>query len=286
MKKAICILCNNTRYLQAFIDNYNQKDEDLIIINEVRIGDKTKEIKEIVKDKRCIVISSEEVISKLKEQVVDTPFVNEYTMGMNILYQWYVFKFFDYDKVIFSDDDVLYNDLEPIYNSEKSLFYIFALSAGGKTYDDNSSIYKNLIKSFCEVYDLDINKDNYREAWRNNHISSGQKMYVRNEFQLEEYEKYLKRFFENQYIRYLWTKRNRPQSYYLDEWFEGLFLYKTNIINDELKKQKLVYLEIRNDNKIDFNKYTKNKECCIWHNATCQHKRAWLEKLKEHGCIN
>jgi len=49
MKKAICMLTNNTDFLQAFIDNfqYKNKDEiDLVLINEVRIGNKIEKLKE------------------------------------------------------------------------------------------------------------------------------------------------------------------------------------------------------------------------------------------------
>ena len=286
MKKAILMLCNNTTYLRAFINNYEQKDEDLIIINETRIGNKIKEIKDIVKNVRCIVLDNKDIVDIfIKDTNSHNNFIDEYTMGGNILQQWYVFKYLDYEKVIVLDDDVLINNINKVFEYDTSIFYKFALSAGAKEYNLNSSIEIGKIKAFGEIFDIDINKDNYKEVWVNNHINAGQRMYIRKEFNIDLYEKYLIKFFNNNVMRFLWFKRNKPGSYYLDEWFESMFAYKTGITNDILREQKLAYIEIRNDERVDFTKYDKHKTHCIWHNATCSHKLNWLQKLKENDLI-
>lgn len=288
MKKAICMLCNNTTYLKAFIDNFQYKNSniDLILINETRIGNKIDEIKEICSGITNVrIIDGNDVIELFKKQITNHKFVDEYTMGLNILQNWYVFKYMDYDKVIVIDDDVIINNVDPIFEYDKSLFYLFRLSAGAKTYSQNSADYKKLIRGFSDIFDLTINETNYSELWTNNHINAGERMYLRSEFDLNKYEEYLKRFYENQYIRYLWNIRRKPGSYYLDEWFESFFAYKTNIINDIMRTEKLAYIEISNNDKIDFNKYTKAKDYPIWHNATCSHKKDWLVLLKENNII-
>lgn len=289
MKNAICILCNNTDYLKAFIDNFqykNNKEIDLILINEVRIGNKIDKIKEICNGiSNIIVINGNVIIDKFKKEISNHKFVDEYTMGLNILQQWYVFKYMNYNKVLVLDDDVIINNIDNILNYDISLFYLFRLSAGGKTYSENSKPYKMLIRAMDNIFELGINEGNYTTIWTNNHINAGERLYVRKDFKLDEYEKYLKRFYENQYIRYLWSIRKKPGSFYLDEWFESFYAYKTKIINDILRVNKLAYIEISNNERIDFTKYTAVKKYSIWHNATCSHKLNWLNSLKENKLI-
>lgn len=289
MKNAICMLCNNTFFLKFFLDNFqykNKENVDLVLINETRIGNKIEEIKDLCSGiNNVIIIDGKEIIDKFKKEVCDCKFVDEYTMGLNILQNWYVFKYMNYNKVIVLDDDVIANNLDKIFEYEISLFYLFRLSSGGKTYDSNSSPYKLLIKSMGDVFDMNINRENYTELWTNNHINAGERLYIKKEFDLGKYENYLKRFYENQNIRYLWHIRKKPGSFYLDEWFESFFAYKTNIINDILRTEKLAYIEISNNNKIDFSKYTKAKTFPIWHNATCSHKNDWLIELKKNEII-
>lgn len=290
MKKAICMLCNNTTYLQAFINNFqykNKNDFDLILINETRIGNKIDEIKKICNGiNNVLIIDGNCIIEKFKKEIIDHKFVNEYTMGLNILQNWYIFKYYNYEKVIVIDDDVLVNNLDKIFAYEKSLFYLFRLSAGSKTYQSNSKQYRLLIKGMSQIFDLEIKSDNYTELWTNNHINAGERLYIKKYFNLEKYEEYLKRFYDNEYIRYLWHIRKKPGSFFLDEWFESFFAYKTGIINDLMKTEKLAYIEIRSEDKIDFNKYEKASKYPIWHNATCSHKNIWLENLKKANKIN
>ena len=290
MKFAICILCNNVFYLQNIIDNFqykNNKSIDLIIINETRIKNLLNEFKEICKDiNNIILIDGKNIIDRFKTDIIDTKFVDIYTMGLNILQNWYVFKYMNYDKVIVVDDDVIINNLDNIFKYDESLFYKFRLSAGGKTYNENSLKYKKLIKTYCDIFDLEINSNNYADLWIDNHINAGERMYTKKDFNIREYEEYLKRFYANSGINYFWNIRKKPGSYYLDEWFESFFAYKTGIINDILRIEKLAFIEIRNNDKINFEKYTNAKDYPIWHNATCSHKKDWLKILKEYNIIN
>ena len=49
MRNAVCILANNMEYFNLFVQNYPEElrtdDCKLIVVNETRIGEKTKEIK-------------------------------------------------------------------------------------------------------------------------------------------------------------------------------------------------------------------------------------------------
>lgn len=68
MGNAVCILANNMEYFNLFVQNYPEElrtdDCKLIVVNETRIGDKTKEIKRILKKeniKNYKLITSDEV---------------------------------------------------------------------------------------------------------------------------------------------------------------------------------------------------------------------------------
>ena len=284
-RNAVCILANNMYFLGAIINNIPlNRSYDIIIINETRIGNKIPQIKDICKNIANIeIIDSEQIRNEFKK-ILNNSFVDAYTMGMNILPQWYLFKFTKYEKIIFIDDDVIVNDLEKIFQYNESLFYKFRLSAGAKTYDENSINQKILIKTFGDIFDVKICKENYSKVWLDNHINAGQRMYTRNDFNVLYYENSLKRFYENKNIKVFWNKRKKHSSYYLDEWFESFFAYKTGIINNKLAKLKLAYVEIRNVFKVDFSKY-KQIKFPIWHNATCSHKHRWLQKFKDIGVI-
>ena len=98
------------------------------------------------------------------------------------------------------------------------------------------------------------------------------------------YEYYLKRFYNNTDIQYLWDKRHGPCTFYLDERFESFYALKMNIINNALKDY--CYIEIRNINKVDkLNNYSKIKNNAVWHNATCTRKKDWINKLQTLNII-
>ena len=284
---AICLLVNNLDFIQTFIKNLpkNIDKYDLILINETRIGNKIKSISKITENlDNVIILDSQEIANEFKEKVVNTKFVDEYTMGMNILAQWYIFIKYDYEKVLFLDDDVLINEkIDEIFENDKCMFYKFGLSCGGQAYDDNNVKYKALIKAFGDMYGLDINRTTYKDLWKNNHLANGQRLYYRKDFDIEKYTDDLAKFYSNEILRTFWLNRTMHTSYHLDEWFETLFAYTAGIINDELKKY--TYIEMSDNKRIDFNKYNKINKCPIWHNATASHKTDWIIELKKHNLI-
>lgn len=284
---AICLLVNNLDYIQAFIRNLptNIDKYDLVLINETRIGNKIKSISKITEDvNNVIILDSQDIVKDFKENVLDNIFVDVYTMGMNILAQWYLFKNYQYNKVLFLDDDVLINEkIDDLFNNDKCMFYKFALSCGGKTYYDNNTKYRVLIKTFGDIYNLDINENTYREIWKANHLANGQRLYYKPDFDIDKYTNDLSKFFSSEILKSFWTSRTMHTSYHLDEWFESLFAYTAGIINDDLKKY--TYIEMSDNKKVDISKYNKINKCAIWHNATASHKTDWLVELKRNEII-
>ena len=101
---AVCILANNMDFFKHQVENY-LPECDILVCNETRIGNKIDEIKTLMP--KAIIIDSQDVVKEFSK-ICDTPFLHSYTMGMNILLQWYVFKHYNYDKVLFTEEDVLF----------------------------------------------------------------------------------------------------------------------------------------------------------------------------------
>lgn len=281
MKKALCILANNMDYFKALCKNLKQGDYDIIVCNETRIGNKVDKIKKICPN--AIIVDSEDVVKDFATNVVDTEFLHTYTMGMKILIIWYVFKNFDYDKVFFTDEDVIINNIDRIFDYDKSAFYYFSLSAGSHAgLKANNEKYQKMITEFNKIFGLDVNEDNYKEMWVKKHINAGQRLYVRKD--IKQFEKYLKKYFKSDYIKYIWDNRKRPTEMMLDEWFESMYILKTGIGTSILNKNHHVLLEIANPAKIDFTKFNL-KKWDMMHNATSSHKLEWLRLLKEYKQI-
>lgn len=123
MNRAICVLANNMYLFKELIINLpdNLKDFKFFIFNDTRIGDKTKEIHEIMKGFNYEVITDKDTNELIP---VKTDFVYDYSMSLKMLMPWYLFSTKNVDKVLFSDEDVLYTErLLNIFNSINNLFF-------------------------------------------------------------------------------------------------------------------------------------------------------------------
>lgn len=282
MKNAIVILANNIELLKAQIDNLPKLNCDYIICNETRIGNKINEIKNIAPF--AIIIDSIDVINKFSK-LYSSDFLNDYTMGMNILLQWYIFKFFNYDKVLFTEEDVIFTDnINNIFNEDKCLFYTWGISASTKPYNELKNRDKAYVDAWDKMFNIHFTNDNYLDIWKKYHLASGQRYYVRDKFDLKLYEQKLIEFYSNEVFHECWVNRRTHRSYYIDERFEGFFVYSTGIINNEIKPY--TYIEIAKPEKVNIDKYNAIEKCGgIWHNATVSNKLKWIEILKQNNKI-
>lgn len=288
MKKAIAVLATNMDYLKALIDNLPKLDCDLIICNESRIGNKIPEIKKLA-PKNTIIVDIVDVVKEFAK-MQDTPFLHDYTMGMKILFPWYVFKFMNYDKVVISDEDVILNEkINNIFNEDKCLFYTWKMSAATKPYDELKGLNKEFVDELDKLFNLNFNKDNFLDIWLNSHIAAGNMYFVKNTFDLKQYEDKLLQFYRSDVMQKCWdsrlTSRGRQYTKFgIDEWFESFFAYSTNILNNGMAKY--VYIEIARPAKRDISKYKAIQKCGgLWHNATVSNKLAWIEELRKYNII-
>lgn len=279
---AVCILANNMDFFKHQAENY-LPECDILVCNETRIGNKIDEIKTLLP--RAIIIDSQDVVKEFSK-ICDTPFLHSYTMGMNILLQWYVFKHYNYDKVLFTEEDVLFTpDIMNIFNEDHNLFCVWTFSACCTNYDKLKDLKKEYVDEFDKIFNLNFTSENFGYIWKNTHIASGQRLYIRDKFDIDTYIKYLIAFYSSKVFEACWDRRKSHRSYYLDERFEGFYAYKLGYLNGDI--WKYTYLELRKPEKVDFNKYKKIKTCGgIWHNAAMSHKYKWYENLKNYGLID
>lgn len=258
----IVILANDINQLEAQFVNLPKLKSEYIIVNETRLGNKVDEIKALA-DKHNInaqVVDGQIIVDKFKKKVIDNQFVDDYTMGLNILLPWY------FGEALYTEEDVILSDgIEDVFSLTSSAFVTSTISASG-----SANVRVEFEKLFMPFTDAE---------WVKTHTMSGQRYYK--DFDLDLYEKRLYDFYNSEFLHNFWLKRRTHRSGFLDERFESCFAYETGILNNDLSK--FTQIEIRKPEKVNFDKYKIKKP--LWHNATVSNKLKWLDALRKQGLI-
>ena len=281
---AICVLANNMYFLERFLANYHKPPSiSLILVNEDRIGDKTQEIEKLCGKYKveATIVKATKVIKAFAKHVTDTKFLHEYTMGMNILMQWYVFrKWKEVTKLLSLDDDTLVNPgiVELFEELDCVAFKRFRLSAGPVWEKANENV-KSYLEQWCKLYDREFNKlwyDGYIGSYKN----SGQIFFTMEGFELPNYEASLKRFFESEYMAEKWKGRRTHTSYFFDEIFMCM---QFPGYNDKLKGKAMIITANldRHPEVIEAN-YRNMSKYPIVHFVV----RSMKQKTYEYGIVN
>lgn len=290
MRNAVCILANNMEYFSLFVQNYPEElrsdDYRLIVANEIRIGDKTKEIKRILKKeniKNYRLITSDEVNKKLKKEVIDNGFVNDYTMSMNILSLWYIKKYMkDIQKVLLLDDDViLRKGISDLFISDIHLFKSNRLSAGLADFEKQSKNAKNIYNEWFRIFNIDFSEDWWKNKYLKKYANSGQRLIILDKLDLNRYEDKLRDFFSSDIFYEAWQLRRSHISWYFDERFETFYFF--NELNDELRKT--TFLIVSKTEKLTDSSVRKMLRSYIIHNATNSWKKKTYNFMIENGVI-
>lgn len=276
MKNAILVLANNMNYLRLMVDNLPEeiKDFDFIVVTETRIGDKTSEIYEILesnKDLKYKVFTSELINKKFKEEVIDNSFVDEYTMSMNILSLWFVYKHNkSIEKILLLDDDVILREgLNNLFETNHHLFKSNRLSAGSADYYQQSENARIVFEEWFRIFKIRFEEDWWKNIYLKKYANSGQRLIVRDKFDLKEYESKLIDFFKSDIFYQFWINRRTHTSWYFDERFETFFFL--DYLNDDLKDS--TYLMLTRPEKLNVDSaIRKMNKSVIIHNATNSHK--------------
>lgn len=282
---AIQMLVNNVTYFKYFLDNLPDEisDYNFVFMTESRICDIVDEMRKLLSESKIQkykIITSNEVNQKFKECIVDNKFVDEYSMSMNILSIWYIFKYNrKINKVLLLDDDVILNKgIARIFDNNHNCFKYYRMSAGSSNFYDQSKNQIEIFNEWFKIFDLKYSDELWDKYLKGN-LSSGQRLIVRDTFDITKYEKYLKRFFESSLLFDVWQKRRVPTSGYFDERFETFYYFDE--LNDDLHYD--VFLIISKPEKVK--SYKATQKYAIVHNATKSHKIKTYEKMVAEGII-
>lgn len=288
MKNAILVLANNMEYFNLMVKNIPDsiKDFDFIVVNETRIGDKTDRIKKILEESkisRFRVFTSDEINDKFKEEVIDNDFVDDYSMSMNILSLWFVYKYNSkIGKILLLDDDVILRDgFEKIFESDHHLFKSNRLSAGAAEFYGQSQNAIDVYKEWFRIFQIKFSDNWWKNEYLKKYANSGQRLIVRSMFDLDQYEKKLKEFFKSDLFYRFWIDRRNHVSWYFDERFETFFFFDS--LNNELKDT--TYLVLSKPEKLNDGSFRKMMRSSIIHNATNSHKKKVYNLMIERGII-
>lgn len=232
MKKyAISILCNNVQFLDTIIKNIQtlHNDVDFYIFTDTRIGDKTEQLKPLCDLIHAKLITDKQVNKKLKKEVVDTPFVDSFSMSLNILMHWYMFKYFKHETVLFCDDDVIIKpEILSLLEQNKTCIFAFPLNTIRDSADNPKRI--NTDMAACFNYKIDYT------LWKKYYTVGAYIIYTRKDFNIDLYEKGLHNFFSSTYFDKIWSQRRSFRVKNLDERFMTMFILKSKIGNTYLNK--------------------------------------------------
>ena len=288
MKNAILVLANNMEYFNLMVRNIPDsiKDFDFIVVNEIRIGDKTDKIKKILegsKISRFRVFTSDEINDKFKKEVIDNDFVDDYSMSMNIIPLWFVYKYNSkIGKILLLDDDVILRDgFEKVFESDHHLFKSNRLSAGLAEFHKQSQNAIDIYEEWFRIFQIKFSDDWWKNEYLKKYANSGQRLIVRSMFDLDQYEKKLKEFFESDLFHRFWIDRRNHVSWYFDERFETFFFF--DFLNNELKDT--TYLVLSKPEKLNDGSFRKMMRSSIIHNATNSHKKKVYNLMIERGII-
>jgi len=275
----IGILANNLIFYEKMLENMPKQDNSLefIIVNETRLEDKRKEIQKLNKKYRfnAEIIGADEIIENVKADIITNnigeKFINEYTMGLNILTQYYIFKNRMANKLLFLDDDIIIKkDLIDIFKHD---FAFYKLMLG---YVPNNTKYdKQIIRYYGGLI----------ETWGREHINSGQRLYhkkIKN-----KYLKMLKLYLNSEIIYAEWWKHdNMPmkfnkRGFFTDQNFENCLVNRTKTTNNNLEKYCRVLWTLKMANDL---KRIKDKHI-IHYACKPKTKLEMLKKLKKGGAI-
>lgn len=289
---AIAVLANNMNFVGYMLANMPKSLENIcwFFVNETRIGNKIEELTKIVKAskiKQYEIIDSMKIVTECKKQIVNNDFVDSYTMGMNILMVWWIFKYKSkIDKILLVDDDVLFFDgVESFFEYEQHAFVQYRMSAGPRIFNEQSKNGKRTMHEWFKVFEIDnVNQDWWENVYLKKNLSSGNRMIVKKYFDMIRYEYFLKRFFMSKRLKACWDNRRVPTSGFLDERFETLFYLNesNNFLNNDS------HILISKPEKVTDNGWEKlcSGRYKLIHIANKSWKQKTYDLLVKRGLIN
>lgn len=235
----LVILVNNIYFLEVLLENIsNVESYYFYIINEARVSNLIKEIEITFKKKNIDnykVFNSYDILELFPYK---NQFLEDYSMGMNILNIWYAFKYLNLSNALFIDDDVVIaKDIADIFKSKENMFLNQSFGIHPNFKESYSDFQKLLFNEFFQINNININKNTWDRLYKN-YFNGGQ-FYISN-INIGDYEKKLKLFFSSSIIEEAWNKRKSHVGYFLDERFINLYFFSES--NNLLKNTAKLFL--------------------------------------------
>lgn len=285
---AIAVNANNLDLFRALIWNLPEEVEDdlFCIFTDTRLGDKTKELEEILKSSQLNlnyrVFTNRIVYDKLAEIMPITDFAESYTMSINMLMYWFCFKFNKkIDGLLVIDDDVILSkSINNLFDGEEKYFVDKLCRTGLKTAIANGSstnvmVFDEIIEGFGGGIFVDDVVSLY--------INGGHKLHYRRNANLELYERGLKGFFNSEFLEGIWLQRRSYRTQFLDERFDNVYLTFMNVRNNILYETESV--RFFNMSVISDNILLHCRQRPIVHVCNGKWKESTYQKLNELGVI-
>lgn len=312
--KAIVVLANNMFLFENILRNYPEElyNYSLIVFTELRIkkaghrdgelepDEKVRIIHELIEKyglkENAKVITSETVNKKFVDDVFEVYsagevplFFEEYTMSMNILMPWFVFKYVKkIEKILMIDEDVIFNKgAHKVFEFDECQFHYFNLNAGG-FWPVNERQLKT-ITMWYDFFDIPhkeklLTEDEYK-WYQKRYVNGSQMLLIKDVFDVDKFEKYLEKFFFDQYFNDLWVNRKNYVTGFIDERFIGFYATSigVNQMSDEMKGLSKMYID--KFEKIPEGRFKRYGNSAIIHNGSKSHKETIIEKCRELGIL-
>ena len=280
MKEAICVLANNMLYTESLARNVPDSTKDnyeWYIFTETKIGNSLSQLYKIFSDfPNAHIVTDDDVMSLFRKEVCDDFFTSEYYMRLHVLMPWYIFKHTDIEKGLFTDEDVIIRNVDELFNTDHSLFYMWTHKGYGNTYESSKSEDVIMHCEWGNIFDLDL-IGKWEDLVVNNNMSSGQRLWCKKDFDMITFEYFVKKFFNNNLFRWVWSHRTFHTDHLMDQKFEGYFAIKTGVMNDDMHR----FVNLRLDNYDP-----SNGSIAVWHNGDAgKLKTIWLCKQINNGSL-
>lgn len=262
----ISILVNNIYFFKTLLENISNKESYMFyIINETRVKNIIPEIKNEC-EKYNINYKIIDSNSILKLFPYKNEFLLDYTMGMNILNIWYIFKYLNISSCLFIDDDVVIkNNLDNIFISKDNMFLNQSFGLHPNFEKSYSDFQKNLFYEFFKINNVVLDDNSWNKLYKN-YFNGGQ--FYLAKIDINDYKEKLKSFFESKIIYEAWNKRKSHVGYFLDERFINLYFF--NELNNSLKNTAKLFLV--NPDKHDDKYFELYRNIPIIHICNNSHK--------------
>lgn len=212
MRHAICILTNDLTRFEIISRNFPANMPDLFVINDTRLGDKVDELKQIYSN--ATFIKGKDILDDFSNHEN----VSRFGIILKLLIPDYMFKNYDYDKILVIDDDIIVTDkISELFEINNN-----AVIRSPTVMDAND----NVSSPRCKAIRLAVNAFNMPLDFKHQQFNGGQVLYYKKLFNADDYANALVEYICNPTFTSVLNAQKSWATYALDELFTTTFMVK------------------------------------------------------------